>query len=134
MSRELAVHALPVTPSLAELFNKEHSRRMSDGIWQYGALLSMVTAVQVVEQDGENVIWGRVSGRRHDLEGMIMDRVTVHITTCRRYLQRLESWGYIHRFGEAWDFTIAVRISPLPMISREQQDRNFTAIRLRGNW
>lgn len=56
MSRELTVHALPVTPSLAELFDKEHSRRMYLAIWDYGALLSMVTSVQVVEEDGENVI------------------------------------------------------------------------------
>ena len=92
----------------------------------------MVTSVQVVEEDGENVIWGRVSGRRLDLERMIMDRAGGVITTCRKYLDFLESRGYIHRSGEDWNRTIEVRISPLPMLSDEEAYRKLLAIRLRG--
>ena len=96
--------------------------------------MSMVTSVQVVEEDGENVIWGRVSGKRRDLEGMILDRVDMHPYTVKGHLEHLESRGYIHRSGEDWNHTIEVRISPLPMISSKEAYRNFTAIRLRGNW
>lgn len=115
MSSKTRVPMLPIAPATAELFDREHRWRMYSGIWEYGVLLGMITSVEIVEQDSENVIWGRVSGRRDDLERTITERVGEVIPSCRRHLDCLERFGYIRRSGGTWDHTLEVRISPLPI-------------------